>query len=83
MNKKELEEEALRRFPKGIKFRNHNLMPHCTGIFTSAGEVTKCFSGGIAIIANTGSSYTIYKDGKWAISEYSTSCQVSEPLIFN
>jgi hypothetical protein len=63
-NKKELLNEAVKRFPKGTVFKNTNIIPHCVGTVIASGS--PYWSGDDIMINTLTSTYTIYNHQGWA-----------------
>lgn len=84
MKEQALREEALKKFPSGIKFTNHNLIPSQKAVQISDGKITRiCIDekeNVVVIVAKNCRHYTVYKDGEWAIPVETV---FSEPLLFN
>lgn len=77
-------EEAKIKFPKGTKFRNKNIIPHCDSVcVVKRGWIEYINPTRILVECHNGINYTIYKDGVWAeIIELPKPLELNA-LIFN
>lgn len=84
MDEQQLRAEAIKRFPKGTRFKNDNLIPTQTNTIISSGKIARISmkENVVVMVTNTGGHYTVYKNGNWAIPIESLIID-SSPLIFN